>query len=198
MSARERILRRIAEATAARPAPARPGHVRPAVTGPDPVTRFCAELEAAMAEWVAVPDRAQVPAAVREYRERGGLGGPVVVAPGLQDIDWAQQLAVGFGSADGAAEVGVNEAVAGVAETGTLVLASSPDRPALLNFLPDHALVVLERRRVVATLEEGWAAVGAAPRVVNLVTGPSRTADVEQTIQIGAHGPRRLCVLLVD
>ena len=198
MSARERILGRIAAALHDRLPAARPGHVERARPD-DPIEAFCAALEAAGAEWQTVAGRAAVPGAVAAYRARERLAGEMVVAPGLASLDWPANLGAGFGSAGRKTELGVGEALAGIAETGTVVLASGADTPTLLNFLPDHQLVVLERARVVGSLEEGYAAVGRPlPRVVNFVTGPSRTADVEQTLQIGAHGPRRLVVLLVE
>ena len=84
------------------------------------------------------------------------------------------------------------------------MLCSGPAGPTTLNFLPETHVVVLRADQVVGPYEEAWdllrSARGAAglPRTVNFVTGPSRTADIEQTIQMGAHGPRRLCILLVD
>ena len=98
--------------------------------------------------------------------------------------------------------VTVTRAFAGVAETGSLVLLSSPQSPTSLNFLPDVHVVVLARERIVRHLEDAWALlrseVPAMPRTVNFITGPSRTADIEQTIQLGAHGPRGLHVILVE
>ncbi len=81
------------------------------------------------------------------------------------------------------------------------MLLSGPDHPSTLNFLPDTHIVVLASGRIVGTYEDGFAlmrARGAMPRTLNFVTGPSRTADIEQTIQLGAHGPRRLHILVVD
>jgi L-lactate utilization protein LutC len=82
------------------------------------------------------------------------------------------------------------------------VLTSGPQTPTTLNFLPDHFLCVLAAGRIVPRLEDAWDLLrgepGGMPRALNFVTGPSRTADVEQTIQLGAHGPRRLHVILVD
>ena len=98
----------------------------------------------------------------------------------------------------------VTGAFAAVAETGTLMLVSGPEHPTTLNFLPDTHIVVLERNAVVGTYEEAWdrlrAATGGAPlpRTVNFVTGPSRTGDIEMQIELGAHGPRRLHILLVE
>jgi L-lactate dehydrogenase complex protein LldG len=74
-----------------------------------------------------------------------------------------------------------------------LVLLSGPDSPTTLNFLPAG--------RIVPRMEDAWDLLrgerGELPRAINIVSGPSRTADVEQTIQLGAHGPRRLHVLLL-
>ena len=91
---------------------------------------------------------------------------------------------------------------AGIAETGTLMLPCAPERPTTLNLLADTAIVVLRasphRRRLRGSL--GPAArrdCGGMPRNVMLVTGPSRSADIEQTLELGAHGPRRLHVVLV-
>ena len=95
----------------------------------------------------------------------------------------------------GADLVGVSHADAGVAETGTLVLTSGPDNPTTLNFLPDHHIVVVDASTVSGDYETVWAdlrrrfGAGAMPRTVNLVTGPSRSADIGQVLQLGAHGP---------
>ena len=96
----------------------------------------------------------------------------------------------------------------GFAETGTLMMTSGPDHPSTLNFLPETHIVVLPAERIGGAYEEGWAHLRAEggpdadasfmPRTVNLVTGPSRTADIEQTIALGAHGPRRLHIVIVE
>src|SRR3712207_2001775 len=110
--------------------------------------------------------------------------------------------------ADPADAVGVQHGYAGIAETGTLMLPSSPGRPTTLNILPETEIVVLRATRVVGAYEEAWDLLraenrdaltgGHMPRNVMLVTGPSRSADIEQTLELGAHGPRRLHVVLVD
>ena len=85
------------------------------------------------------------------------------------------------------------------------MLPSAPERPATLNLLSDTAIVVLRASRVVGAYEEAWDLLRAEhrdaafmPRNMMLVTGPSRSADIESTLELGAHGPRRLHVLLVD
>jgi len=126
--------------------------------------------------------------------------------PLLENIDWTQQTALevssGAARADDTASLSV--AFAGVAETGTLVLHSGPESPTTLNFLPDNHIVVLGEAAIVGAYEEAWAMLrrahgpGAMPRAVNWVSGPSRTADIEQTLLMGAHGPRRLHILILD
>ena len=89
------------------------------------------------------------------------------------------------------------------AETGTLFLVSGPENPTTLNFLPEAHTVLIKSSDIVGSYEEAWDRLraiygkGALPRTVNLVSGPSRTADIEQTIVMGAHGPRRLLVLIL-
>jgi L-lactate dehydrogenase complex protein LldG len=88
------------------------------------------------------------------------------------------------------------------------MLPSAPERPTTLNLLADTAVVVLRASRIHGAYEEAWDRLraehrdqrtgGAMPRNVMFVTGPSRSADIEQTLELGAHGPRRLHILLVD
>lgn len=89
----------------------------------------------------------------------------------------------------------VNAALA-IAETGSVALRSI-DAPSADSYLCDHLVVCVARDRIVALLHEGLAELTTdATRALHLITGPSRTADVEQTIQIGAHGPRQLTIAL--
>ena len=109
--------------------------------------------------------------------------------------------------AEDADAVSLTAAFAGIAETGTCMLLSGPESPTGLTLLPETHIVVLRVGQVVGPYEEAWARLrrrnagdGAwsMPRTVSLITGPSRSADIEQTMQIGAHGPRRLHIVLVD
>jgi L-lactate dehydrogenase complex protein LldG len=149
----------------------------------------------------------EVPAAVAGYLRGRNLPQAVRMGgdPRLAALGWDSQpqLALAHGPSAGADLTCVSHADAGVAETGTLVLTSGADNPTTLNFLPDHHLVVVDAADVVADLETVFASLrarfgaGALPRTVNLVTGPSRSADIEQTLLLGAHGPRSLHVLVV-
>ena len=163
---------------------------------------FRTRLEAAAGSLQSLAAMAAVPEAVCAYRERLGLAGPLAVAPALETLGWTNAgLEPRFGPARGDETLCVSRAFAAVAETGSLVLVSGPETPTTLNFLPDHHLVVVDADDLVPHLEDAWqrlrTRLAVWPRTVNLVTGPSRTADVEQTIQLGAHGPRSLHVIWV-
>ena len=174
---------------------------RPAWTG-SPEARFLARLEKAAATWSEVATAADIPEAAAALVEAAEPRVNLAPHPLLEGLSWPQGWQVQAG-VEGArtADAAVSVAAAGVAETGSLVLASGPQSPTSLNFLPDIHLVVLRREDLVDYLEEAWTRLlsggGQPPRGVNVITGPSRTADVEQTIQLGAHGPRRLHVLLL-
>ncbi len=93
----------------------------------------------------------------------------------------------------------VSAALCGVAETGTLVLASGPGRPITAAFLPPVHVAAVDAADIVGGYEAAWErvrAAGAWPRAVTWITGPSRSADIEQTLNLGAHGPLRLIIVL--
>ena len=101
---------------------------------------------------------------------------------------------------DGAA---MSRAQTAAAETGTLFLTSGADNPTTLNFLPGTHIVVIRADDILGSYEDAWNALRkiygprTLPRTVNLISGPSRTADINQTMVMGAHGPRRLHVIVV-
>ncbi len=177
-------------------------NLKPMVDG-DPVARFVAKMESVHGAVVRVERMEQVSEAVAAHLEQHNLSPELVVAPDpeLEAIPWSNRFAVERRAAAGDDRVSVTGAFGGIAETGTLVLLSGPESPTTLNFLPDDHIVVLRADRIVVHMEDAWTRLrkerGKMPRTVNLITGPSKTADVEQTIQEGAHGPRRLKVILV-
>jgi L-lactate utilization protein LutC len=195
VSARDNILARLKRTAA----PARrETPPRPAVSG-DLVQRFTATLGELAATIEPIASRDAVPAAVQRYAREHELTGAVAVAPALAKLAWPDDMALDIGTTDGTALLAVSQARAGIAETGSLVMVSGPATPTRLNFLPDHEIVVLEAGAILRHLDEALLLLNASmPRALNLVTGPSRTADVEQTIQLGAHGPRALHVLLLN
>lgn len=166
---------------------------------------FARMAREAAASLVELPSLEDVPEAIADYLRRENLPPELRIAPDplLEELPWGERplLAVSRGAAHGEEPVSLTRALAGIAETGTLMLASGPTSPTTLSFLPDTNIVLLSAARIVGAYEEAWAllrAAGAMPRSVNLITGPSRSADIEQTLQLGAHGPRRLHILLID
>jgi L-lactate dehydrogenase complex protein LldG len=147
-----------------------------------------------------------VPGVVVDYLAAQNLPGRVVMAPHpeLQAIPWSARplLEIREGRAEATDAVSVQHGYAGIAETGTLMLPSAPDRPVTLNLLADTEIAILRASAIVGAYEEGWdrlrADRGAMPRNVMFITGPSRSADIEQTLELGAHGPRRLHIVLVE
>jgi L-lactate dehydrogenase complex protein LldG len=108
-----------------------------------------------------------------------------------------------FGRAEPTDRAALTRAPVAAAETGTLFLVSGPDNPTTLNFLPETSMVLVRAPDVVGSYEEAFDRLrsiygqGTLPRTVNLISGPSRTADIEQTIVRGAHGPKWLHVLIL-
>jgi L-lactate dehydrogenase complex protein LldG len=88
-------------------------------------------------------------------------------------------------------------ALFGLADTGSVVFAASAERPRAAWLEPEVLLVRLPEERILADLEELFATLGPElPSALAIVTGPSRTADIEQTLAVGVHGPRELHVLV--
>ncbi len=178
-------------------------HVRPPVEG-DLAARFAEKVELVAATFAPVREIDGVSRAVADYLEGLGLDKEIVVTtdPLVARVRWSNEFAVARRAAEPDDRVSVTGAYAGIAETGTLVFLSDRATPTTLNFLPETHVAVLARDRIVAHLEDVWARLRAErpapPRTVNFITGPSRTGDIELQLELGAHGPRRLHVILVD
>lgn len=168
-----------------------------------------AEASGASVERVAALD--QVPGAVADFLAAHNLGSELVAAPdpALDEIPWGERpmLNLRRGKAEATDAVSLTPAFAAIAESGSLMLISGAESPSTLNFLPESHLVVLRSSAVVGALEEAWARLRkhsrqgrkfAMPRTVNLITGPSRSGDIGLKLILGAHGPRRVHIVLVD
>jgi L-lactate dehydrogenase complex protein LldG len=168
------------------------------------IALFVRQAEAVQTTVRRLREDAEVPAAVVDYLRANNLPMRLVVAPdpALDRPDWPALLEIRRGRAEDADPVGLTTAFAGIAETGTLMLLSGPETPTTIAFLPETSIVVLRADRVLRAYEDGLRLLreerGDLPRSINLITGPSRSGDIEQTIQLGAHGPKRLLALLVE
>jgi L-lactate dehydrogenase complex protein LldG len=192
-----------------------PRHLIPArsrIPRPEQIALFIRNVEKEFGTVERVPDLAAVPAAITDYLAAQNLPARLVMAPHpeLEGLDWSQRPLMereARAARDGD-QVSLQHAWAGVAETGTLLFPSDPVRPATLNLLPDTEIVLLRESAIVGAYEEAWDRLraertdplsgGFMPRNLMFVTGPSRSADIEQTLELGAHGPRRLHILLVE
>jgi L-lactate dehydrogenase complex protein LldG len=166
---------------------------------------FTAQAEAVQTAVRRVDRYRDLPRAVIDYLRLHNLPPRLAMAsdPVLAQADWQSTLLeIHNGPAADEDLVGVTVAFAGIAETGTLMLLSAPQTPTTLAFLPETSVVVLSAERILRAYEDGFRLLreehGTPPRSINFITGPSRSGDIEQTLQLGAHGPRRLCVFLVD
>ena len=165
----------------------------------EPTERLIRMMESVQMTVTRVQTTADVVNAVEDFIESESLTGEVTVAPALGAMNWSEQFRTG--AASGVETTSVTPCLSAVAETGSVVFASSGDTPATLNFLPDNHIVVVNESQVVRHVDDVWAQLRHADyahRAVNFVTGPSRTGDIEQAIEIGAHGPRRMHVVLVS
>ena len=180
---------------------------RATVAGSEALIAFVSRLKAAAITVDEAQHPRDVPQLVADYLRANNL--PARLRMGddayLSNLDWRSVavLEIVTGRAVGSDEVSLAKAFAGVAETGTLVLVSGPDNPTTLNFLPETEIVVVRSADIVGGYEDAWDKLRNAcgltlPRTVNWVSGPSRTADIEQTIVMGAHGPRRLHVIVTN
>lgn len=138
-----------------------------------------------------------VPAALKKLQRKIGPGGPPVASPhpDFEGFD------VAFRAATIDDRLALTRADAALAETGTLVFASGPKAPPSLNFIPEVHAVVLREGEILKDQEALWQMLRGSdspfPRTLNLITGPSRTGDIEQTMYLGAHGPREVHLFLI-
>lgn len=223
MSAREQILARISKALnrsdcgrvfaladqpveVAERLRARHRHTLPAV-GQDLVQSAIDNMEAVLMSVVRLQTTADCVSAVQWYLQSNNIDvsqpGSVTVAPGLEGLDWPESYS--SGAATGLEQVSITPCFAAVAETGSVVVTSTPETPTTLAFLPETHIIVVHESQLVRHVDDVFPLLRALPgdqptavRAVNFITGPSRTADIEQTLEIGAHGPRRTHVLLVS
>jgi len=166
------------------------------------VARFRARAEAMVCTVEEVASLADAPAAAARYLQSVKVSPQGCVWPSLAALDWAgagMQLEARVANGDDA--VGVTGVFAAIAETGTLVVVSDPETPSSVSLVPETHIAIVPVSRIVAHMEDDWdlarRELGQLPRAVNFISGPSRTADIDQTIVVGAHGPSRVHLILV-
>jgi L-lactate dehydrogenase complex protein LldG len=215
MSARENILQRIRAAngrTGALTAPEREAalaRLRAHPRGPLPnmgwqlLPRFKERCIAMMSSVAEVTSVAEVPQAVAMYLTQNKLPPSGACWPEFANLDWAGAgLRIEARPANGDDKVGITGTFCALAENGTLMLLSGQDTHATTSLLPDNHIAIVPASRIVRAMEDGWDLLrkehGSLPRQVNFVSGPSRTADIEMTLVMGAHGPFGVHVIIVS
>lgn len=169
----------------------------------DLLERFIAKAEKVEATVKCISSTSELSDAVYEYLSENNIAPNIAAAPSalLKNLEWKDEVSIEYRASLGEDLTTLTVAYAGVAETGTLMLCSSKESPTSLNFLPDNNICVIQQGEIFPYVEDVWDKLrketDVMPRAVNFISGPSRTADVEQTIQLGAHGPRRLHIIII-
>jgi len=184
-------------------------YIRQHAVGPRPqaewnlIARFRERVLSLASSVDQVASASEVPQAVARYLRENNLPLKAVCWPELTQLDWTEQgMIVTARPAKGSDLVGITGAFCAIAETGTLVLLSGIDSPPATSLLPETHIAVVRSTRIVKGMEEAWSLLRkeypVMPRAVNFVSGPSRTADIEQTVTLGAHGPYRVHIIIIN
>jgi L-lactate utilization protein LutC len=226
MSAREAFLERVKKAVAdgnragaAPKLPERSG-VGYQGGGPDPVERFCRELEAAGGKGYVAEDARAVVHTIQSILQplkarkillsRGGLVDRLGIPAKLRDLGFdVKSLSDLSGDPKEdffAADVGITNVHQLVAETGTVVLASKPDEPRSASLLPPVHIAIAERSQILPDLFDLFdlfspvanQSQSTPPACLTMITGPSKTGDIELKLVTGVHGPGEIHVILCD
>ncbi|MGQ0580250.1 MAG: LutC/YkgG family protein [Betaproteobacteria bacterium] len=215
MSARENILERIRAANgrtgalSAREREAALSRLRAHPRGPLPdmgwelLPRFRERCVAMMSSVAEVDSVADVPLSVAKYLAENKLPLRGACWPEFANLDWpGAGLRIEARPANGDDKVGITGTYCALAENGTLMLLSGRDAHATTSLLPDNHIAIVPASRIVRAMEDGWDLLRREqvnpPRQVNFISGPSRTADIEMTLVMGAHGPFRVHVVIVS
>ena len=186
--------------TGRRAEPAPPRYALPAWTG-DIVSQFAARARSTAAEVLEIAQVEDAPEAIWSILVKKNAARHVHIPANsaVNELPWQRAPGLGVKSErPSGSDSAVSFANYGIAETGTLVFCSGERSASAWHYLPGLEFVVLRRALILPRLENVIDSLSPAgiPATVNLVTGPSRTADIEQTIERGAHGPRELCILI--
>lgn len=174
----------------------------PSLATHDPVAHFIAECDRLKTSCAEVASAALVPGEVARYIAAESLAPRCVGWAEFANLHWADAGIVYDNRTTNADDlIGLTGCYCGIGETGTLLLLGAPATPKATALLPETHICVVRKSRIVATMEDAFALmraeIGEPPRATFFVSGPSRTADIEQTLVIGAHGPYRVHVILI-
>ena len=168
----------------------------------EPVARFRERALGLSSTVDVVETLAEAPAAAARYLKAKSLPLTAVCWAGLAALDWRSAgIEVAVREAAESDLVGITGAFCAIADTGTLMTVTGRQTPAAASLLPETHIALVAASRIVRGMEEAWqlarTELGQLPRAVSFISGPSRTADIEQTVTLGAHGPYRVHIILV-
>ncbi len=208
-TSRDAILARIRQGLAApAPLPPRPDFaapVHPPLSSADAVVAFAESFQRVGGEFYYCESLAHLAAQLAGFRQRQQVGAPYVWEPEMQALLRGGGVAFRADEADfiAQADVGLTSCEALVARTGSVLVSAATASGRRLSIYPDQHLVLARPSQVVAEIGDALRVVQARygtkmPSMVSLTTGPSRTADIEKTLVLGAHGPRRLALFMLE
>jgi L-lactate dehydrogenase complex protein LldG len=175
-----------------------PVYVAPATA--NTIEAFAERARLANAEVRFVKSEADVPQAIAELLRGRNLPAIVHVPPNASRLPWdsAPGLTLEY-APPGPDDAAVALAPFGIAETGTLAYPTHAHAPASWHFRTGFEIAVVRSGTILPHMEDviGRLKANGLPSTLNFVTGPSRTGDIEQTLELGAHGPKALAILIV-
>ena len=196
MSARDDILSSIR--ARARPKADKPEPYRAPIIAFDLISAFAAKAEAVDTEIRILEREDEIPTVVAAILRSHNLAARIHLPPNsdIANMDWRLDIER---FAPGPDDAVVTRAPIAIAETGTLVQPARDASPASWHFRPGFEIAILRESDIVAHFEDALVKLKKArlPATINLITGPSRTGDIEQTLELGAHGPKALAILIV-
>jgi L-lactate dehydrogenase complex protein LldG len=174
---------------------------------PDLRARFIERARDMSSTVESIGAMSDVPQAIARYLDTlapdiGGESRAGVCWPEFATLDWSTAgLSIEPRPTLGNDRMGITGCFCAIAETGTILITSGAATPTATALLPDTHVAIVRAERIVSGMEEAFALIrteqGAMPRALNLISGPSRTGDIEQTIVLGAHGPFRVHLLVI-
>ena len=179
----------------------RPQHARPRADW-ELLARFRERALGLSSTVDEVESLAAAPAAVARYLNTNSLPLTAVCWAEFAALDWRSAgVKVAAGAARDSDLVGITGAFCAIAETGTLMTVTGAQTPATVSLLPETHVAIVSASRIVRGMEEAWQLMRdelkQPPRAASFISGPSRTADIEQTVTLGAHGPYRVHIVIV-
>lgn len=178
----------------------RPGPYRAPPTEGDLAESFVKKLSAQYADVRVLDSMADVPDAIADILRGRNMAAQIHIPPDSELASLALPNVEVKREPPGQFDAAVTFASFAIAETGTLAYAAGKGSPASWHFRPVLEIAIVRAGTVVAELEDVLTALrakGGLPSTLNLVSGPSRTGDIEQTMELGAHGPKNLAALVL-